>query len=227
MIRVNGLYKIYNQGNQNEFSALKNIDLYIDDDELLAITGESGAGKSTLLHILSGIEDFEAGEVEIEGFKLGGLSDKKSSFLRNSIVGLVLQDYALLDDFTTLDNVMIPLYFSKVTNRQKKQKAIEALERVGITSLMHKPVRYLSGGQKQRVAIARAIVNYPKYLLADEPTGALDSNTADEILELFLALNRQGMGVIIVTHNSSITSICNRIIKIRDGILISDMTIDR
>ena len=222
MIIGEGISKIYNKGKPNEFVALKNINITLRDAELLAITGESGAGKSTLLHILSGIEKAETGKVEIDTLQLSEMSDNELSHLRNTILGIVWQDFALLDNFTASENVMLPLYFSRNTYRERRFKVSEAIERVGITGLANKPVRYLSRGQKQRVAIARAIVNNPKYLFADEPTGALDSKTASDILDLFKSLNRQGMGIIIVTHNELVANICNKIIRLNDGEMISE-----
>ncbi len=149
------------------------------------------------------------------------LSERQYAKIRNEKIGMVMQDFALVEDFTALENVMIPLNFSKKRIKNKKKKALNALKSVGIAELAKKPCNKLSGGQKQRVAIARAIVNEPSMILADEPTGALDSKTSAEIMELFLSLNDQGRTVIIVTHDQKIAEQCDRIIEISDGEIIS------
>lgn len=217
MISINGVYKTYNLNKSNAFLALDNITETIKDGELVAIIGESGAGKSTLLHILACIDCFEKGSVIIDGYDISHISDKKSSELRNHVTAIILQDFALLDDYNVFENVMMPLYFTKMTRSERKRKVKKALNEVGIANLALKNVNQLSGGQKQRVAIARAIVNNPKYLFADEPTGALDSNTAEQIINLFKQLNRSGIAVIIITHSPQLAQSCDRIIKIKDG----------
>ena len=217
MIVIKDLVKIYNRGKPNEFEALHGISLQINDGELAAITGRSGAGKSTLLHILACIDDYQSGEYRLGDTLVKGLSDRQCARLRNERIGMVMQDFALVEDMTALENVMIPLDFAKVKGAAKKEKAQAALDAVGVGELSGKPCSKLSGGQKQRVAIARAIVNEPAMILADEPTGALDSKTAAEIMELFKALNEQGRTVIIVTHDMSVASQCGRVIEISDG----------
>ena len=221
MITIKDLTKIYNKGKPNEFEALHGISLEIKDGELVAITGRSGAGKSTLLHILACIDDYQSGEYRLDGTLVKNLSDRQYAKIRNKKIGMVMQDFALVEDMTVLENVMIPLDFAKVKATAKKEKAFGALRAVGIEELAKKPCNKLSGGQKQRVAIARAIVNEPAMILADEPTGALDSKTSAEIMELFKKLNAQGRTVVIVTHDSEIAAQCTRTIEISDGKVIS------
>lgn len=217
MITIKDLTKIYNPKKPNEFEALHGISLEINDTELVAITGRSGAGKSTLLHILACIDDYQSGEYRLDGTLVKNLSDRQYAKIRNKKIGMVMQDFALVEDMTALENVMIPLDFAKVKATAKKEKAFGALRAVGIEGLAKKPCNKLSGGQKQRVAIARAIVNEPAMILADEPTGALDSKTSAEIMELFKALNEQGRTVIIVTHDACVAGQCGRVIEISDG----------
>ncbi len=221
MITIKDLTKIYNKGKPNEFEALHGISLEINDTELVAITGRSGAGKSTLLHILACIDDYQSGEYRLDGTLVINLSDRQYAKIRNKKIGMVMQDFALVEDMTALENVMIPLDFAKVKGAAKKEKALGALKAVGIEELAGKPCSKLSGGQKQRVAIARAIVNEPAMILADEPTGALDSKTSAEIMELFKKLNAQGRTVVIVTHDSEIAQQCGRVIEISDGKVIN------
>ncbi len=220
MIKINDIVKIYNPKKSNEFEALHGVTCEIADGEMVAIIGKSGAGKSTLLHILACIDNFQSGEYYIDDTLVKDLSEKKYAQIRNEKIGMVMQDFALVEDFTALENVMIPLNFSKQKIKDKKQKALEALKSVGIEELAKKPCSKLSGGQKQRVAIARAIVNEPSMVLADEPTGALDTKTSAEIMELFKKLNSQGRTIIIVTHDMNVAEQCGRIIEIGDGRII-------
>ena len=220
MITVSNVHKIYNPKKSNEFEALKGISLIVDNGELVAIIGKSGAGKSTLLHILACIDSYEAGEYRIDDTLVKKLSERKLAQIRNEKIGMVMQDFALVEDFTAIENVMLPLDFAKHKKPNRKQLAMNALKSVGMDSMAKKPVNKLSGGQKQRVAIARAIVNEPSVILADEPTGALDSKTSQDIMDLFKSLNEQGKTVIIVTHDMSIAEQCGRIIEIADGKLM-------
>lgn len=220
MIRLNNILKIYNPKKSNEFEALHGISAEIKDGEMIAIIGESGAGKSTLLHILACIDDYQDGEYYIDDKLIKKLSEREYAKIRNEKIGMVMQDFALVEEFTALQNIMIPLNFSVKKSKDKKEKAMSALKSVGIGELAKKPCNKLSGGQKQRVAIARAIVNEPSVILADEPTGALDSKTSEEIINLFKKLNSEGKTVIIVTHDSKIAEQCGRIIEISDGKII-------
>ena len=220
MITLTNIKKIYNPKKANEFEALHGVSADIKDGELVAIIGKSGAGKSTLLHILACIDSYQDGEYKIDDTLVKGLSERKYARIRNEKIGMVMQDFALVEDFTALENVMIPLNFSKKKIKGKKEKALAALRSVGIEELAKKPCNKLSGGQKQRVAIARAIVNEPSMILADEPTGALDTKTSAEIMALFKTLNSQGRTVVIVTHDPKVAEQCGRIIEISDGEIV-------
>ncbi|WP_028510202.1 ABC transporter ATP-binding protein [Ruminococcus sp. NK3A76] len=220
MITLTNIKKIYNPKKANEFEALHGVSAEIKNGELVAIIGKSGAGKSTLLHILACIDSYQDGEYKIDDTLVKGLTERKYARIRNEKIGMVMQDFALVEDFTALENVMIPLNFSKKKIKGKKEKALAALRSVGIEDLAKKPCNKLSGGQKQRVAIARAIVNEPSMILADEPTGALDTKTSSEIMELFKSLNEQGRTVVIVTHDPKVAEQCQRVIEISDGKIV-------
>ena len=221
MIEIKNLVKIYNKGKTNEFCALKGIDLSIEEGEMVAIIGKSGAGKSTLLHILAAIDSYDKGSYLVDGVSVGDLKEKDRARFRNQKIGIVMQDYALIDEYTIEENVQIPLIFGKVKgNDVRREKIMTALKNVGLDELAKKPVRQLSGGQKQRVAIARALVNNPAFLLADEPTGALDSKTSGEIMDVFEKLNQGGKTVIIVTHDMEVAARCGRVIEISDGEIV-------
>lgn len=217
MIQLREIHKIYNQKKANEFKALNGVSLTIEDGEMVAIIGKSGAGKSTLLHILACIDSYESGEYRIDDVLVKNTNEKQLARIRNEKIGMVMQDYALIDDFTAIQNVMLPLDFAKKTMSHKKEMALQALDVVQMKQYADKSVNQLSGGQKQRIAIARAIVNKPSMILADEPTGALDSKTSAEIMKLFHDLHDQGRTIVIVTHDRNIADQCERIIQIEDG----------
>lgn len=221
MIQIKNLVKVYNKGKTNEFCALKGIGLSIEEGEMVAIIGKSGAGKSTLLHILAAIDSYDKGSYLVDGVSVGDLKEKDRARFRNQKIGIVMQDYALIDEYTIEENVQIPLIFGKVKgNDVRREKIMTALKNVGLDELAKKLVRQLSGGQKQRVAIARALVNNPAFLLADEPTGALDSKTSGEIMDVFEKLNQGGKTVIIVTHDMEVAARCGRVIEISDGEIV-------
>lgn len=229
MITLRNINKIYNKGQQNEFQALHAINLQIRKGEMVAIVGKSGAGKSTLLHILACIDGYDEGEYELDGNLIKGMKDRELAKIRNRKIGIVMQDYALVDNFSGIENVMLPLDFSvkpvdgkKKGRTQKKKIAMEALKNVEMEEFGKNPVKELSGGQKQRVAIARAIVNNPGLLLADEPTGALDTKTSDDIMRLLKRLNEQGTTIVIITHDMEVASRCDRKIVIEDGRIMSN-----
>ncbi len=220
MIKLENIVKIYNPKKANEFEALHGVSAEIQDGEMVAVIGKSGAGKSTLLHILACIDNYQEGEYTIDGTLVKNLSERQYAKIRNEKIGMIMQDFALVEDFTALENVLIPLNFSRKKIKNEKEKAVAALKSVGIEELAKKPCNKLSGGQKQRVAIARAIVNEPSMILADEPTGALDTRTSAEIIDLFKSLNAQGRTVIIVTHDPKVAEQCGRVIEISDGKII-------
>lgn len=220
MIEINNLYKTYNYRKNGAYEALHNISLKIDEGSLNAVIGRSGSGKSTLLHIIGCVDSFEKGSYKFKGKDISKFNDKKRAAFRSDNVGIVLQDFMLIEEYSVIENVMIPFYFSSKKINKMREKAMSALRLVGMDKLADKSVNKLSGGQKQRVAIARAIVNEPSLILADEPTGALDSKTAKEIMDVFHELHKSGRTIIIVTHDSQIARQCERAIEILDGKII-------
>lgn len=218
MIELKNVTKIYDPKKHNQFHALNKISIIINDGEFCAVIGKSGSGKSTLLHIL-GLLDTFSGEYIFGKRNITKLKESASSKIRAAKIGFVKQDFALIEEYSALDNVMLPLY--PIGAHNKKKKALTAIEKLGISHLAAKEVSQLSGGEKQRVAIARAIVNDPKIILADEPTGARDSKTVAEIMDVFKSLNSEGKTVVIVTHDLSIAKQCGRIIEISDGEIVS------
>ena len=219
MIELNRLNKYYKVGKQ-KFHALKDIDLTVGDGEMVAVVGKSGAGKTTLLNILGLVDTWDSGSYTLDGTDVKSLSDRSLAKMRNEKIGFVLQDFALIEDQTVLFNVSLPLLLgNKVRFVDVKPKAISALEKVGLLDQRNKKVGQLSGGQKQRVAIARAMINEPSLILADEPTGALDTGTGLEIMELLRQRNESGTTVIIITHDEAISKSCGRIVRIGDGML--------
>lgn len=218
MIRVKNLNKQYNKGKSNSIHVLKNITLEINDGEMVAFVGKSGAGKSTLMHILACMDTYDGGEYYLDNQLVRNLEDKKMARIRNEKIGIVIQDFALIEDFTALENVSLPLEIGKkYKKRIKKEMSLKVLEEVGMIDASEQIVRSMSGGEKQRVAIARALINRPDIVIADEPTGALDSVNSKNVMELFETLNKKGMTVIIVTHDMQIASQCKRKIEICDG----------
>ena len=201
---------------------LKNVDLQVEEGEYVAIMGPSGSGKSTLMNILGCLDTPTSGELFLDGVNVGKCTDDELSDLRLYKRGFVFQNYQLLARQTALENVELPLTYAKVPRDERRERAFEALKKVGLEDRVnHEPSR-LSGGQKQRVAIARAIVNNPKLILADEPTGALDSTSGRQIMELFHSLNDEGMSILMITHDIDIAAHAKRIAIIRDGVLNLD-----
>lgn len=217
VLNLKNIGKIYNKGKPNACEALKNVNLEIERGDLMAIIGESGSGKSTLLHILGCLDCPTSGELYFGENKVNFKNAKKLADYRGSKIGFVLQDFGLILGETALENVCVPLLFSKTPFSKMKKQARDSLNLLGIGKLAGKRVNQLSGGQKQRVAIARALVNNPDIILADEPTGALDSKTSSEIVSILLDLNRQGKTLIIVTHDPKIAALCRRVVTIEDG----------
>ena len=198
---------------------LKDISITIDTGELIAIKGKSGAGKSTLLHIIGCLDTPTSGCYRIGETDMTTRPPKELARRRNEKFGFVMQDFGLIRDETVFENVSLPLLFSHVPFRKIAQKTDEQLERIGISHLRNKAVELLSGGEKQRVAIARALINNPDYILADEPTGSLDSSNSEMIMQIMKTLNQERKTVIIITHDDTIANACNRIIHIKDGVI--------
>lgn len=211
--------KTFYSHRSQEYPVLKDISLRIHAGELIAVKGKSGAGKSTLLHIIGCLDTPTSGRFQIGETDITKLPIHKLARLRNETFGFILQDFGLIRDETVYENVSLPLLFSHVPSREITQKTDAQLERIGISHLREKAVELLSGGEKQRVAIARALVNNPDCILADEPTGSLDSANADLMIQMLKELNREGKTVVIVTHDDAVANACSRIIRIQDGII--------
>lgn len=221
MIEIKKLDKVY-QTKAVSFKALDTVSLHITAGESVAVMGKSGAGKTTLMNIIGCLDNFDAGSYQLDGKDTGGMNDAQLAKIRNEKIGFVMQDFALVPHKSVLFNAMLPMYFDKTPSRLMKKKAMQALEAVGIKDQARKKVSQLSGGQKQRVAIARAIVKKPKLILADEPTGALDSKTGEDIMGLLLEMNRTGITVVVVTHDELVAGYCRRRVILHDGQIVSD-----
>lgn len=222
MIEVKGISKVYRMGKE-QVIALKDVSLKVEKGEFVAIIGPSGSGKSTLMHIVGGLDSPTVGNVFIEGNDISRLKDKQLSKYRNEKIGFVFQAFNLENTQTALENVMMPLIFAGISKKERKERALKALEQVGLSEFVkHKP-NEMSGGQRQRVSVARALVNNPEIIFADEPTGNLDSKSGENIMQLFRDINAKGYTVIMVTHNPVEANKARRVIKIMDGEITSDI----
>lgn len=219
LIEIKNLKKYYNKGKNSEVQALNGIDLSIDQGDFCSIIGVSGSGKSTLLHIIGCIDKQTEGTYKLNGIEISKKSEKERAKFRNSTFGFVLQDFGLIEDETVYQNVCIPLLFSNKKNKNINRVIESILLDLDILELKNKKVSQLSGGQRQRVAIARAIVNDPEIILADEPTGALDTRNTEIIMKIFSKLNKSGKTIVMVTHNIDITKLTNKNFTIKDGII--------
>ncbi|HJX71032.1 MAG TPA: ABC transporter ATP-binding protein [Bacteroidales bacterium] len=218
MIRLKEVHKSYVTGN-NSLHVLKGIDLNIEAGELVSVMGSSGSGKSTLLNIIGILDGYDSGEYYLDGKLIKNLNETKAAFLRNRTIGFVFQSFNLISFKTAMENVALPLYYQGINRRKRNKIAMEYLDEMGLVEWADHIPSELSGGEKQRVAIARALIANPKIILADEPTGALDSKTSLEVMDVFRKVNDKGMTVIIVTHEKDISERTNRIIHITDGII--------
>ncbi|KJU95778.1 ABC transporter ATP-binding protein [Streptococcus gordonii] len=221
LIDLSGINKSYRNGDQ-ELQVLKNINLQVEEGEFLAIMGPSGSGKSTLMNIIGMLDRPSSGTYHLDGKEVARLGEKKSAKVRNQEIGFVFQQFFLLSKLNALQNVELPLIYAGVSQSKRKALAEQYLEKVELETRMHHLPSELSGGQKQRVAIARALVNRPSIILADEPTGALDTKTGEQIMELLTELNKEGKTIIMVTHEPEIAAYAKRQIVIRDGVIYSD-----
>ena len=221
MIKITNLNKYYKNGD-SELHALKNINLKVEKGEFIAIMGSSGSGKSTFMNILGCLDKDFQGIYVLDSINVEKIVEEKISRIRNQKIGFVFQAFNLLQNLTALENVELPLIYSGIKSKERIEIATNILEKVGLEKRLYHRPNELSGGQKQRVAIARAVVNEPAIILADEPTGNLDSSSEEEIMKLFIELNEKGATVIIVSHEPEIAKYCKRIIVFKDGEIISD-----
>ena len=221
LLSLSDVYKTYIQGN-NRIPVLQGVNLNVKPGEMLAIMGSSGSGKSTLLNIIGLLDDYDRGEYRLNGRLMGRMSESKAAVLRNRYLGFVFQSFHLIPFKTALENVALPLFFQKIPRKKRDCRAMEFLERFGLSQWADHRPNELSGGQKQRVAIARAMIADPKLILADEPTGALDNTTSLEVMKIFKEINTQGITLIVITHEKEIAAMTDRIVYLDDGVIKTD-----
>jgi len=226
MIKIEKLHKSYPMG-KDSLHVLKGLDLHIKEGEFVAIMGSSGSGKSTLLNIVGLLDTHDEGNYYLNGQLIENLDEKKAAILRNKFLGFVFQSFNLITYKTAVENVALPLYYQGMGRKERQETALKYLDKVGLKDRANHLPSELSGGEKQRVAIARALVTNPKVVLADEPTGALDSTTSHAVMELLKEINREGMTVFVITHEEDIAEQTDRIVRLRDGIIISDEKVNK
>lgn len=222
MIKLTGINKIY-RTNEIETVALENVNLEVNKGEFLSIMGPSGCGKSTLLNIMGLLDAASTGTIEIDGIRTDGMKDKQLAAFRNKKLGFVFQSFHLINSLNVLDNVELPLLYRKVSAKERRRLAEEVLQKVGLSHRMRHMPTQLSGGQCQRVAIARAIIGNPEIILADEPTGNLDSKNGEEVMNLLTELNREGTTIVMVTHNKHDATFAQRTINLFDGQIVDNV----
>lgn len=225
LLQINELHKIYSTGDIN-VSALAGVDLELNEGEFAAIMGPSGSGKSTLMNIIGCLDRPTSGRYILAGEDVSGKNDDELADIRNKYIGFVFQSFNLLPKLTALENVALPLVYRGLTLKQRSEKAKEALHAVGLSDRVHHLPTELSGGQQQRVAIARVLAGDPPLILADEPTGALDSKSGEEVLSIFQTLNKEGRTIIVVTHDQQVALHTKRIIRFKDGMVLSDEAVN-
>ena len=221
MIEIKDLHKSYKMGS-NALHVLKGINFTVEEGELVAIMGSSGSGKSTLLNILGMLDVADSGEYTLDGVPIKNLNETKAANYRNKFLGFVFQSFNLINYKSALENVALPLYYQRVPRKERQERAMKYLDQVGLKEWANHLPSELSGGQNQRVAIARAMASEPKVLLADEPTGALDSKTSYEVMDLIQKINDQGNTILVVTHEDDIAHMCKRIVYLKDGVIVED-----
>jgi putative ABC transport system ATP-binding protein len=226
MIKIKDLHKSYKMGS-NSLHVLKGINFEVAEGEMVAIMGSSGSGKSTLLNILGILDEANEGTYYLDGTLIKNLNEKVAAQYRNKFLGFIFQSFNLINYKNALDNVAMPLYYQGVKRNIRMEKAMYYLEKVGLADWAEHLPSELSGGQKQRVAIARALASDPKVLLADEPTGALDSKTSYEVMELIQGINDEGKTILVVTHEDDIAHMCKRIVNLKDGVIIDDSAVEQ
>ena len=222
LIEIKDIYKIYNEGKESEVRALDGVSLSIDRGEFVAIVGASGSGKSTLMNVLGCLDIPTYGDYWLDGTDVTSLSDRQLAHIRNKQIGFIFQGYNLIQELDALENVILPLIYQGVPISQREERAMEALAKVGMDDRAHHRPSEMSGGQQQRVAIARAIATHPAIIMADEPTGALDSKTGQHVLEILRELYRGGTTIILITHDNGIAATARRVVRLSDGVIISD-----
>ena len=226
MIRIKNLHKSYEMGS-NSLHVLKGIDFNVNEGELVAIMGSSGSGKSTLLNIIGMLDNYDNGSYELDNILIKDLDETKAANYRNKFLGFVFQSFNLINYKSAVENVILPLYYQGIKRKEREKIALEYLDNVGLKNWASHLPSELSGGQKQRVAIARAMVSKPKVLLADEPTGALDSKTSSEVMSLIQEINNSGKTILVVTHEEDIAKMCKRVVRLKDGVIVDDKKINQ
>ena len=221
MIKIENLHKSYPIGDST-LHVLKGINLNIQEGELVAIMGSSGSGKSTLLNIIGMLDNYDEGSYILDEILIKNLNETKAAQYRNKFLGFIFQSFNLINYKTAIENIALPLFYQGVARTERNKIALEYLKNVGLGNWAHHLPNELSGGQKQRIAIARALAAKPKVLLADEPTGALDSKTSEEVMQLIKKINTEGKTILVVTHEQDIANMCNRIITLKDGVITRD-----